>query len=193
MAVGSRVEIIESVLRAAITDSAITLSKERAKYIANRILDLLDRFDAEDIIPKGQEGYIGNGWVNGMVEARCSVRELDNRDMDETWIHMKVGGLYPNVLRVSREEAKRLLESFFVNRVQDEFGRVKKEKLDEYEGEMEEGLQDILDWVYQLIAECGFEVDESSPRGIVVRRSHDDLEKDFKKAFPELAKEMRRG
>jgi len=55
MAMGSRVEIIESVLRAEIVDSSRTLTKAGANLIANRVLDLLDKL-AESMVVRSEKG-----------------------------------------------------------------------------------------------------------------------------------------
>jgi hypothetical protein len=122
---------------------------------------------------------------------RKSIQEIDNRDMDETWLHLTDGR--ENVLEISREEALKVLESFYVNAAQDEKGVVDNKKIQSNEVGLGLKLQELVNFVGKIIRDCGFYEED----GEVYRVFHDHHEKtpeeDFKESFPELAREMRRG
>jgi len=118
---------------------------------------------------------------------RDKVSGFDNRDLDETWINTE----YSDVpIEISREEAMCLVEGFFVNAILDEKGCVDKEKVKVNGEALVEALQDLYDWVHDVILECDCDVDS----GAIVIQNHELTPKEeFERDMPELAREMRRG
>jgi len=62
------------------------------------------------------------------------------------------------VMDVDRKDVYSILESFFVNQVQNENGVYDEEKA-EVNNEVKEDLKELYDWTLSVISECGFDVD----------------------------------
>ena len=120
---------------------------------------------------------------------RGSIVVMDNRDMEETWLHINRGE--SGIVEVSRAEAMKLLEGFYVNAAHGSTGRVDKEKMEVNGHDLQIALQELYEWVHRVILDCDFYVDV----GVVVRQGHieEEREKDFKDAFPEYTRELKRG
>jgi len=86
---------------------------------------------------------------------------IDNRDGNCTWLWVididdreeEIG-----VMDVDRKDVYSILESFFVNQVQNENGVYDEEKA-EVNNEVKEDLKELYDWTLSVISECGFDVD----------------------------------
>jgi len=123
-----------------------------------------------------------------MGNLRGTIREMDNRDMEESWLHINKGE--QNIVEVSREEAMNLLEGFYVNQARGENGQLNMGKLAETGKDLQIALQELHDWVCDLVLQCDFDID----CGTITRQDHEKMpEEDFKESFPELVREMRRG
>lgn len=85
---------------------------------------------------------------------RLSMKEIDNRDGSETWVELSNG----SVLELHVDEVKNILESFFVNQVQDECGKFSEEKFKMNNEDLVHDLDELYSWVQNLILECGYDI-----------------------------------
>ena len=87
---------------------------------------------------------------------------VDNRDENCTWLWVididdkeeEIG-----VMEVDRKDVYSILESFFVNQVQNEGGEFDEEKFKMNNDSLKESLKELYDWTLNIILECGCDVD----------------------------------
>ena len=89
--------------------------------------------------------------MNGYV--RSSIKEIDNRDGGETWIHLSRGDIDPDILEISLDEALEILNSFIIN--QD----IEGVNEPDFTESKRKDVQKIYDFVMEEIVSRDFDLD----------------------------------
>jgi hypothetical protein len=84
---------------------------------------------------------------------RYELKEVDNRDGNETWITVNDGGKEV-VVELSIDDVFNILKSFYVNQVQNDKGQIDEDKVNENGKDLETALTALQKFVSDLKKEC---------------------------------------